>query len=120
MMPRRVSDRLFNCLLFLAIPAALRAQFDTGQIGGYVRDASQAVVAGASVTVTSLGNGRQWETTTNSNGYYIVPNLPVGNYSVSAELTGFKKTTQTGLVLDSAAKLNVDLNLTVGAVTESV
>jgi len=120
MMPRRVSDRLFNCLLFLAIPAALRAQFDTGQIGGYVRDASQAVVAGAGVTVTSQGNGRQWETTTNSNGYYIVPNLPVGNYSVSAELTGFKKTTQTGLVLDSAAKLNVDLNLTVGAVTESV
>src|SRR6266852_2616960 len=120
MMPRCISALLFSLLISLIGPAVLQAQFDTGQIGGYVRDASQAVVTGASVTVTNQGNGQKWEVTTNSSGYYIVPNLPVGNYSVSAELSGFKKTTQTGLVLDSAAKLNVDLNLTVGAVTESV
>src|SRR5205807_7857400 len=41
-------------------------------------------------------------------------------YSVSAELAGFKKMVQTGIILDSAGKLNVDLTLTVGAITESV
>src|SRR5438445_13652798 len=115
MMPRCISA----LLLSLIGSAALQAQFDTGQIGGYVRDASQAVVAGASVTVTNQGNGDQRQTTTNSNGYYAVPNLPVGTYSVSGELAGFKKTVQTGIILDSAGKLNVDLTLTGAAVTES-
>jgi hypothetical protein len=98
----------------------LRAQFDTGQIAGYVRDASQAVVAGATVTVTNQGNGDQRTIATNANGYYVISNLQVGTYTVSAELTGFKKTVQSGIVLDSAAKVNVDLALTVGQITESV
>lgn len=98
----------------------LHAQFDTGQIAGYVRDASQAVITGAAVTLTNQGNGNQRKTTTNTNGYYAIPNLQVGTYSVAAEMPGFKKTVQSGIVLDSAAKLNVDLTLTVGEVTQSV
>ena len=112
--------KLNICLLLLLSPALLRAQFDTGQIAGYIRDASQGVVAGAAVTVTDEGNGFQRQTSTNTNGYYVVPNLPVGKYSVTAESSGFKKTVQSGIVLDSAARLNIDLVLTVGAVTESV
>jgi hypothetical protein len=115
MLCRRIG--VFCCLFASAV---LYAQFDTGQIAGYVRDASQAVVTSATVTVTNLGNGAQRVTKTNANGYYVIPNLQVGSYSVSAESTGFKKTVQSGLVLDSAAKLNVDLTLTVGTVTESV
>src|SRR6266849_3647452 len=120
MMPRCISALLFSLLISLIGPVVLQAQFDTGQIGGFVRDASQAVVSGANVTVTNQGNGEQRQTTTNSSGYYVVPNLLVGTYSVTAELTGFKKMVQSGIVLDSAGKLNVDLTLTVGAVTESV
>jgi hypothetical protein len=96
------------------------AQFDTGQISGYVRDASQAVVTGATVTVINQGNGDQRTTTTNASGFYVVPNLQVGTYTITAEMPGFKKTVQAGLVLDSAARLSVDLTLTVGAVSESV
>ena len=106
--------------LFVCACAMLEAQFDTGQIAGYVRDASDAVVTGATVTVTNVGNGDQRTATTNANGYYVIPNLQVGTYSVSAEMPGFKKTVQSGIVLDSAAKLNIDLVLTVGAVSESV
>src|SRR6266478_1387795 len=120
MMPRCISTLLLSLLISLIGSAILQAQFDTGQIGGYVRDASQAVVSGASVTVTNQGNGEQRQTTTNSSGYYVVPNLLVGTYSVTAELTGFTKMVKNGIVLDSAGKLNVDLTLTVGAVTESV
>src|SRR5258706_1084431 len=116
MMPRCISA----LLLSLIGSAVLQAQFETGQIAGFVRDASQAVVTGANVTVTNQGNGEQRQTTTNSSGYYVVPNLLVGTYSVTAELTGFKKIVQSGIVLDSTGKLNIDLALTVGAVTESV
>src|SRR5215471_599770 len=115
-MPRLLS------ILVLCLGTALRlkAQFDTGQIAGYVRDASQAVVTGATVTLTNEGNGQQRQATTNTSGYYVVPNLPVGTYTASVESTGFKKTIQSGIVLDSAARLSVDLVLTVGAVTESI
>lgn len=115
-MPRCVTRILFcACASIL-----LHAQFDTGQISGYVRDASQAVVAGATVIVTNQGNGDQRTIVTNANGYYVITNLQVGTYSVAAEIAGFKKTVQSGVVLDSAAKVNVDLTLTVGQITESV
>jgi hypothetical protein len=107
-------------LLCACASMLLHAQFDTGQIGGFVRDPSQGVVTGASVTVINQGNGDQRTTTTNSSGYYVIPNLQVGTYSVSAEMPGFKKTVQSGIVLDSASKVNVDLTLTVGQVSESV
>src|SRR5215471_7214329 len=115
-MPRLLS------ILVLCLGTALRlkAQFDTGQIAGYVRDASQAVVTGATVTLTNEGNGQQRQATTNTSGYYVVPNLPVGTYTASVESTGFKKTIQSGIVLDSAARLNIDLALVVGAVSETV
>src|SRR5437660_2145125 len=110
----------WTLLFSLCSSLALHAQFDTGQIAGYVRDPSQALVTGATVTVINEGNGFQRQTVTNANGYYAVPNLVVGTYTVTAESAGFKKTVQTGIVLDSAAKLNIDLSLTVGAVSDTV
>ncbi len=104
----------------LLFAATAFAQIDTGQIAGYVRDSSQGVVAGATVTVVNSGNNNQQTATTNASGYYVVANLPVGTYSVAAEHPGFKRSVQTGAVLDSASRLGIDLVLTVGAVSESV
>ncbi|HTI51944.1 MAG TPA: carboxypeptidase-like regulatory domain-containing protein, partial [Planctomycetaceae bacterium] len=73
---------------------AVYAQFDSGQISGFVRDPSQSVVAGASVTVTNEGNGAKQRVVTNSSGYYVAPNLFVGTYSVEVEAPGFKKSVQ--------------------------
>src|SRR5262249_18312444 len=101
-----MQSRIMGILLSSCTTFVLNAQFDTGQIAGYVRDTSQAVVTGATVTITNQGNGDQHSTATNANGYYVIPNLQVGTYSVSAEIAGFKKTVQTGIVLDSAAKVN--------------
>jgi len=115
-----MNNRLWALPFCAFFSVALHAQFDTGQIAGYVRDPSQALVTGAAVTVTNEGNGFRSQTVTNQNGYYVVPNLAVGTYSVTAESAGFKKTVQSGIVLDSAAKLNIDLTLVVGAVSDTV
>src|SRR5262249_10154522 len=96
------------------------AQFDSGQISGFVRDPSQSVIAAASVTVTNEGNGEKHRTTTNAGGYYVFPNLFVGSYSVEVEATGFKKSVQNGIRLSSAAKLSIDIDLAVGSISESV
>ena len=111
---------LKGLLTILFACSCIYAQFDTGQITGYVTDASQGRIAGASVTVVNQGNGSKQTVTTNGSGYYAVPNLQVGSYTVGAEMSGFRRTVEADIVLDSAAKLNVDLALTVGSVSESV
>lgn len=113
----RLSTSLMLALLFTGLATA---QFDTGQIAGFVKDTSDAVLSGATVIVTNEGTLEQHKTTTNASGYYVVPNLPVGTYSVTAEATGFKKSVQTGVVLNSAARLSVDAIMTVGTMSESV
>ena len=115
-MPR--SLKRFSVLFFACV--YLYAQFDTGQITGYITDPSKGRIAGASVTVTNQGNGAKQTVSSNESGYYTVPNLQVGTYSVAAEKAGFRRAVETGIILDSAAKLNVDFALTVGAVSESV
>src|SRR5258707_920766 len=77
-------------LAALLVSAAM-AQFDSGQISGFVRDPSQSVIAGAGVTVTNEGNGEKRHTITNAGGYYVLPNLFVGSYNIEVEATGFKK-----------------------------
>src|SRR5436309_11543854 len=117
-------DSLRNAIRFatfaLVALSAAHAQFDSGQIAGFIRDPSQAVVAGATVTATNEGNGEKHRVTSNSNGYYVLPNLFVGSYSVEVEAPGFKKSVQSGIQLSAAAKLSIDIELTVGAVSDSV
>src|SRR5690349_14335873 len=117
-MTRPRGAALAAAVLMSAVP--LSAQFDSGQISGFVRDPSQSSVANAGVVVTNEGNGERHRTTTNSSGYYVLPNLFVGSYSVEVEAPGFKKAVQSGIKLSAAAKLSIDLELAVGAVTESV
>ena len=100
--------------------SAASAQFDSGQIAGFVRDPSQSVIAGANITVTNEGNGEKHRVVTNSTGYYVFPNLFVGSYTVEAEAPGFKKFVQSGIQLSAAAKLSVDVEMVVGSVSDSV
>ncbi len=78
------------------------------------------MIVGANVTVTNEGNGVKSRTTTNASGYYVFPNLFVGSYTLEVEAAGFKKFVQTGIKLSSAAKISVDAEMAVGAVSESI
>ena len=107
-------------LLVLVCTAPIEAQFDNGQISGFVRDASGAVVPGVVVTATNEATRQQREAVSNADGYYVFPGLIVGTYTVSAELQGFSRSTTTGVRLNSAARLSVNIALEVGALTDSV
>jgi hypothetical protein len=107
-------------LAVLAFGAVAVAQFDSGQISGFIRDATGAVVPGARVSVTNDDNGEEHKSTANADGYYILPQLFVGKYSVSVEASGFKKFVQKGIVLNAESKVAVDVSLTVGSISEQV
>lgn len=92
----------------------------TATIVGTVTDSSGAVVPNVSITVTSQDTGLTRRITSNQNGNYVAPLLPVGQYSITVEGTGFKKKTVTGIVVQVEQEPRVDIVLEVGAVTESV
>jgi carboxypeptidase family protein len=107
-------------LLTLSSATVARAQFDSGQISGFVREYAKAVIPNATVTVTNQGNGDRRQTTTNADGYFVFPNLVVGDYTVTAEASGFKRYIENNIRLSAASKISVDVELQVGALAESV
>jgi Carboxypeptidase regulatory-like domain len=115
---RVVLPALAVASLITAVPAA--AQFDRGQIVGFVKDESGAVVPGATVTVTNEQTQLARTTVTDGSGYYVFTALNPGAYDVDVELTGFSKWTQTGVRLDAAAKVSLDATLKTGALNESI
>jgi Carboxypeptidase regulatory-like domain len=106
-------------VVVLALPLASHAQ-DTGYIGGTVTDKSGAAVVGAEVVVTNTAGSLTRTTTTNTDGAYVVAGLPGATYNIVVTAKGFQKYTAQGVVLDVAQKARVDVQLTVGAITEEV
>ena len=72
--------------LFPLVPAF--AQGSLAAISGVVTDAQGAVVSGAGVTATQVATGEHYPVKTNSAGFYSIPNLSVGAYSLTIEQTG--------------------------------
>jgi hypothetical protein len=112
-------------LLSLAFAAALvpgpaHAQSVTGRISGSVTDSSNAVARGASVTVTNQATQIARTARTDDEGFYVVTNLPPGDYVVSVELGGFKTFVTSGNVLVADGRLTVNATLEAGQLSETV
>ena len=76
---------------------------------------------GAKVTVTNTDRAFVERTlTTNKAGFYAASSLPLGNYSLSITMKGFRTSTISGVVLHASDQLKVDQKLEVGAATETV
>src|SRR5580692_5409229 len=110
---------LFCTTLALCLPFLANAQ-DTGSISGTVSDKSGAAVAGAELVITSTAGSLTRATTTNSDGAFVAGGLPGGSYDLTVTAKGFQKYTAHGVVLDVAQKIRVDVQLTVGSVSEEV
>ena len=94
---------------------------DTGSITGTVKDQSGAALPGATITVASEALGVSQVVQTNGQGAFVVPQLPPGTYAITVELTGFKKTSKSNVILPVASKVNAgDFVLEIGNVTEVV
>ena len=117
--------RLFVLLLVVGLGVGwcgrAAAQEVTGSISGTVTDSKGGVVPNAKVTITNTDQQIMVRTlTTDEHGQYAAPLLPVGHYSVTVEIAGFKRVTHSGLVLNVSDKLAVNFTLEVGAVSETV
>jgi len=108
-------------VVILALTYPSRAQELAANIYGTVTDSSGAAVPAATVVVHSNATNLDVRTvTTSSNGEYAATNLPAGSYTITVKGTGFQTWTATGVVLYVAEKRTLDVQLTVGKVSETV
>ncbi|MEK7405262.1 MAG: TonB-dependent receptor [Acidobacteriota bacterium] len=104
----------------LLLPASLPAQDARGSVLGRVTDPSGAVVVGAGVRVTNVATGVSAAAKTNEAGNYVLPYLLPGAYTLQAELSGFKKFVRPGIHVRVNDTVEVDIQMQVGDLTESV
>ena len=96
------------------------AQVVTATITGTITDPSSLAVAGANVTATSVERGVAYTATTNDAGIYRISNLPVGNYDLKVEKTGFQTALRPAftLVLNQVARIDVEMKI--GNVSQTI
>ena len=107
-----------SVVLSLLAVAAL-AQSDRGTITGTITDPAGAVIPSASIEVKNQGTGTVYQGGTSTTGNYVI-SLPVGRYEMSVTVTGFKKYVRQNLTVQVATDTRQDVQLEVGAATESV
>src|SRR5437879_5931447 len=108
-------------LVVLAVPGRAFAQAGTtGAISGILTDSQGGVIPQAEVTAKNVATGVTSRTTTNAEGVYTFPYLPIGVYEIRITAPGLKTMTVTGVVVDQANISRVDRMLEVGSISESV
>src|ERR1039458_6586443 len=106
--------------LLLGITCVLSAQFETAEVLGTIHDKSGGIVSKATVTLLNQGTAVRATATTDENGGYDFSNVQVGKYTVTAEATGFSKSTAADINVDVEARQRVDLVLQVGDTSQSI
>jgi outer membrane receptor protein involved in Fe transport len=106
------------CLIAIGVPAS--AQQSTGTIAGRMVDDQGAAVPGVTVTGRNTETGFTRTSVSDAEGSYRLTALPVGTYDLTAELQGFSRIENKGIVLSVGQTLEVSMTLKVASLQESV
>ncbi len=110
----------FACVALILAPALAAAQGTTGSISGSVVDESKSVLPGVTITVTNVGTGLERVQVSDTDGRYRVLDLPPGQYTVKAEISGFAPVLRSDLTVAIGRDLLADIEMKVRGVTEQV
>ena len=95
-------------------------QSPNGTINGLVLDPSTGSIVGAEIIAVNDLTGAQYATKTNSEGIYVLPNLPPGPYRIQVSKAGFKTIIKPDIILNVQDALSINFTLPIGAVLETV
>ncbi len=108
------------CVCLLLVTGTATAQVDQGAMTGTVTDNTGAIVPGAQVTLSATDTGLTLQSKSNGSGNFTFSPIKIGNYSVSASAPGFQTTTRQNIHVDVQQRLQVNLALTPGQVSQTV
>jgi hypothetical protein len=111
---------VFLLALSILFTATAVAQLNTADILGTVQDATGAVVPNATVTLNNLGTNEKRTTQSNSSGEYNFTLLPVGHYSVTVIVSGFKASTTKDIAVEAGDRARNDIHLQLGSESTTV
>jgi hypothetical protein len=116
------SFHVLSILLVFTFVCAIPATADNlyASIRGTVTDPTGAVVSGATLTATNAGTGILYTTTSNSSGAFTFLQLPIGDYTLKVEQTGFKAYQASGIHVDLDQVYNLPVKLALGAASEQI
>jgi hypothetical protein len=114
---KRIAFVLTFLMLLLSISAFGQTR---GSLSGLVSDASGAAISGATVTATHLATGEEVKATTDAQGGFVFPSVPLGPFSVKVEANGFKRTEVQEVVVSVGTPTKLSISLEVGTVNEAV
>lgn len=116
----RIFCKAFPVILLITWSSA-QAQIRTqASLSGYVSDPSGAMIPGATVRVINSQTNVATVEQANSSGYYFVPALNAGIYTIQASAKGFKTMVQTGYVINVGDHAALDFHLSVGSTTQTL
>jgi hypothetical protein len=107
-------------LAILAMPNRVAGDVSSATLRGAVRDQSQGVLPGATITVRSEARGTEVTATTNERGEYRVPLLRPDIYTVTAAISGFKPEVRSGITLSIGREERLDFTLQLASVSATV
>lgn len=109
-------------LIFMVVMAVLpaAAQSTSATVSGLVLDTSGRVIVGADIEMVNDATGVRYPALTNSDGIYLIPNLPPGPYRLQVSRRGFKTLIKPDIVLRTEDALAINFTLPVGATIETV
>lgn len=105
---------------FLVCAGLTFGQINTATITGIIKDQSGAAIPGAALRLTNELTGQTRAMISNGVGYYAFTLVPIGRYELTASAKGFKATARKGLAVSAGQTLSLDLQLEIGAATETV
>jgi len=107
-------------LVVAANPDVGLSQTSTATLTGIVQDSTGAVVPYVTVLITSTDRNTTQSTRTNEAGTYVLPALNPGNYSIDAELPGFKRFVREGVFIQVNQVARIDIRLDPGSIEETI
>ena len=118
-MNQKTTMAIAVAMLFTAASAGF-GQMATGNIGGEVKDSSGASIQAAKILIKHLSTGTRRDVSTNDRGQFLAPLMPIGEYEVTAEFTGFKRKTFSNIILRVDQTVMLPISLEPGNITETV
>ena len=98
----------------------LLAQTTTALLRGTVSDPSGAPVPAAQITITNTATGLTRNASSNDAGDYVIADIPYGPYEIAVVKQGFQRLNRTGVQLNVGDRTTIDLQLSVGAVSDTI
>jgi hypothetical protein len=114
--------RATSSFVFIAFMMCLPiyGQVTRGSLSGLVKDNTGASVAGANITAKHVNTGEDFSTTTDQQGAYVFPSVPLGKFTIKVEAAGFKRVEIQDIVVEVSIPAKVSVSLELGQIAESV